>query len=106
MRVPKSTSQKELKRIEENFIRHTKKPDADNLIKFYIDCLDGIIFEGDQKVEIGQVIRLKSKKPCVMIFIEEVEEELSVDDFPPWIMGVLKDLNSSTAEKNYSQTHC
>lgn len=37
--------------------KHTSKPDLDNLEKFYLDCLTGMIFNDD-----SQVVRLASKK--------------------------------------------
>jgi Holliday junction resolvase RusA-like endonuclease len=48
------------------------KPDIDNLIKFYLDCMNGLVFKDD-----SQVIKIAARKqytenPYVMIEIVEV----------------------------------
>lgn len=45
---PKSTSKK--KRSELIGSPHQSKPDVDNCMKFYLDCLKEIVFEDDAKV--------------------------------------------------------
>lgn len=51
---PKSFSQKKKKEIyavrPDELISHTSKPDVDNLIKFYLDCATGIIWDDDCKI--------------------------------------------------------
>jgi Holliday junction resolvase RusA-like endonuclease len=37
--------------------RHDKKPDLDNLEKFYLDCMNGYVFKDD-----GQICEMRSKK--------------------------------------------
>lgn len=61
--------------------KHTSKPDLDNLEKFYLDCLTGIIFEDDSKV-----VKLTSKKSysnnprteiCVMGYKRSLGDEVN-----------------------------
>src|SRR5881396_3796178 len=53
MPIPKSIPKKMLSLYESGLLKHEKKPDTDNLIKLYLDCMDGIMFDGDQKVSLG-----------------------------------------------------
>lgn len=53
------------------FLRHEKKPDIDNLVKLYLDCLDGNLFFGDQQVSLGYCEKFYSKTPSTFIKIEE-----------------------------------
>lgn len=50
MPVPKSWSQKKRLAALNGDISHNCKPDLDNLIKFYLDCMNKIIFNDDAKV--------------------------------------------------------
>ena len=56
MPIPKSTSKKNRELMNLGLIRHTKKPDLDNLVKF-IDCLNGLVWEDD-----SQICRLEASK--------------------------------------------
>lgn len=77
MPILKSTAKKELPRHESGLLKHEKKPDIDNFIKLYLDCLDGIIFEGDQKVMLGSAFKLYHPEPKTIIVIEERLDILS-----------------------------
>ena len=57
MPIPKSLSEAKKNAKLWGLIKHTAKPDLDNLEKFYLDCLTGIIFSDD-----SQVVQLSSKK--------------------------------------------
>jgi len=57
MPIPKSTSKKNRELMNLGLIRHTKRPDLDNLIKFVKDCLNGLAWEDD-----SQVCRLEASK--------------------------------------------
>ncbi len=75
--------QKALK--ESGIEKHTKKPDVDNLIKFYMDCLDGIAFEGDQKVTLGACVKLYHINPKTIIWIDETSNCLNDWEVDPMI---------------------
>jgi len=48
--VPKSTSTAKRKQMLRDDIHHMIKPDNDNLQKYYLDCMTGIIYEDDCQV--------------------------------------------------------
>src|SRR5258708_3079547 len=58
MAIPKSTPKRLLPLYQTGLVKHLKKPDTDNFIKIYLDCLDGICFVGDQRVSLGPSIKL------------------------------------------------
>jgi Holliday junction resolvase RusA-like endonuclease len=57
MGVPASTSKKRTEACLQNEELPTKKPDIDNIIKAYLDAMNGIVYKDDT-----QVIRLSAKK--------------------------------------------
>ncbi len=71
MPIPKSLPKKVLKCFESGLLKYEKKPDVDNLLKLYLDCLDNICFDGDQKVSLGHSIKLYDPNPRTIIFINE-----------------------------------
>ncbi len=52
-------------------LRHILKPDVDNLIKFYLDCMNGLVYEDDKTVAIGQAYKICSDSPRTVIQIRE-----------------------------------
>jgi Holliday junction resolvase RusA-like endonuclease len=71
MPIPSSTAKKVRDSYDQGHSRHEKKPDIDNLIKLWLDCMDGICFEGDQKVSLGDCFKLYHPNPCTRIIITE-----------------------------------
>ena len=69
--IPKSFSKKKRLLYETEEVRHEAKPDVDNLIVFYMNRLDGIYFEGDQKVSLGPCYKFYGRAPRTEILIEE-----------------------------------
>lgn len=51
------TSKKKTNMMLNGEIQHTKKPDLDNMIKYILDCMNGIVFEDDK-----QVVSIKGRK--------------------------------------------
>ncbi len=74
MPIPSSLSKKKRKILSDDSHRHEKKPDVDNMVKLYLDCLDNICFQGDQKVSLGNCIKLYSPNPRTVITIYEYDE--------------------------------
>ncbi len=83
MPIPKSLPKKHLWIYESGFLKHEKKPDVDNLIKLYLDCMDGICFDGDQKVSLGASVKLYHPFPKTIIVINETSELLSPLEVDP-----------------------
>ncbi len=77
MPIPKSLPKKFLNECLIHNIKHTKKPDIDNFCKLYLDCLDGIILNGDQKVSIGGAIKIYHSQPKTIIWINETTQKLT-----------------------------
>ena len=50
MPIPKSGSKRIVALMKSGEIKHTKKPDLDNLIKFTKDCLNGVVWKDDSQV--------------------------------------------------------
>lgn len=48
--VPKNTSRIRTRQMHANVIRHIKKPDLDNCVKFALDCLKQIVFQDDNQI--------------------------------------------------------
>lgn len=66
---PKSCSKK--KRAELLGREHTNKPDLDNLLKFYLDGLNGIAYSDDSQIaRYGDSCKLWGEKPRTRIIID------------------------------------
>ena len=50
MPIPSGTSKKKLEKMLKGEVRHDKRPDTTNLIKFAEDCLNGIVLVDDSQV--------------------------------------------------------
>ncbi len=50
---------------------HTTKPDIDNLVKFYLDCLNGIAWEDDKQIIYIQATKTYSEEPLTSVIIQE-----------------------------------
>lgn len=83
MPIPKGISKKEQALYHSGVLKYEKKPDVDNFIKLYLDCIDSIVFDGDQKVQLGPSIRLYHPDPKTIIILNETEELLSPLEVDP-----------------------
>lgn len=72
MPIPQSIPKKHLDLFKSETLRHDKKPDIDNLVKLYLDCMDGIVLDGDQKVSLGPCIKIYSPNPRTEIWVESM----------------------------------
>lgn len=80
MPIPKSTPKKVLPLYESGLLKHTKKPDIDNLVKLYLDCLDGIVIHQDQKCSLGSCVKVYHTDPKSIIWIHETTHIVSAQD--------------------------
>lgn len=71
MPIPKSTSKKNRAEILEGRIKHTKKPDLDNLVKYINDCMNGIVFVDDSQIISSSEDKIYSDNPRTEIYVEE-----------------------------------
>jgi Holliday junction resolvase RusA-like endonuclease len=72
MPIPKSTSKKKSWAMIKDEIKHTKKPDISNLIKFIEDCLNGVVWKDDSQIIYLAGGKFYSEEPKTIIMIEEV----------------------------------
>jgi len=79
MPIPKSIRKRDVELYNSSMLKHDKKPDVDNLVKLYLDCLDGIIIQGDQKVSLGPCMKVYDASPKTIIWIHETTQKLT-----PW----------------------
>ncbi len=83
MPIPKSIPKKSIPLYESGFLKHEKKPDVDNFVKLYLDCIDGILFDGDQKVTLGSCVKLYHAEPKTIIMLSETKEVLTPEEVDP-----------------------
>ncbi len=57
-----------------NIIHHTKKPDTSNVMKFYEDCGNGILWKDDCLLIDEHPIKRYAEKACTIIEIMEIKE--------------------------------
>jgi len=77
MPIPISQSKKKVQLMAAGEIKHTKKPDLDNLIKFTKDCLNGVIWKDDAQVFsiIAEKRYDSNPKTIISIFTDEIIKE-------------------------------
>lgn len=68
--IPKNISKKKYINYLDNVIRPTKKPDADNIAKIYMDALNGVAYYDDSQVVEVYVSKLYGKTPRVDFKLE------------------------------------
>ena len=83
MRILSSTRKRDLPLFSSGLLKHENKPDVDNLVKLYLDCLDGIAFEGDQGITLGTAMKLYHPFPKTVIILQETQQVLSPLEVDP-----------------------
>lgn len=68
--IPKSYSEKRKKALDGQM--RPKKPDVDNIAKFYLDALNEILYDDDAQIVSLNVIKRYSILPSVIITFDEV----------------------------------
>lgn len=76
MKIPSGLNKKDMALYQSGRVKHIKKPDVDNLVKLYLDCLDGIFLDGDQAVSLGPCIKVYDSEPKTIIWITESSQLL------------------------------
>lgn len=80
MPIPKSMSKRERVDAVKGYLKHVKKPDVDNLVKLYLDVLTGTAIADDNRVSLGNAIKVYSCRPRVEIYIEETDRILTMNE--------------------------
>lgn len=73
MPMPASTSKKRKADMLEDIIKHTVKPDCDNLIKAILDALNGVAWYDDAQIVTLHVQKKYVETPNIYITIHETE---------------------------------
>lgn len=71
MPIPSSASKRIRKAMLDGEIKHTKKLDLDNMAKFLLDCIKGIVIEDDNQVFTLYAKKIYSDTPKTIAEIEE-----------------------------------
>lgn len=71
MPIPASLSKKKQKELENQ--HHIKRPDIDNIVKFYQDVLEGVCYDKDETIAELNATKLYSFNPRVEITIQKME---------------------------------
>lgn len=58
-------------------LRHVLRPDVDNMIKFYLDALKGVLYKDDSQISIHGSIKIYSNNPRTIIQVAESERIIS-----------------------------
>lgn len=77
MTIPKSMPKHEKSLAQEGLLKHIKKPDIDNLMKLYFDCLSKIVIQDDSTASIAYAIKLYHPEPKTVIQISETKAYIS-----------------------------
>lgn len=71
--IPSSISKKQKAKILSGEILHVKRKDCTNMVKFYEDCIKGIVFRDDSQVVESIARKHYSEQPRVLINIRRIE---------------------------------
>lgn len=74
-KIPKAASKVKRMSMMNGSIRPLTRPDASNCIKFYEDCLKGLVFDDDSQVVEIKARKFYSEKPRVVIKVSKLQEE-------------------------------
>lgn len=77
MPIPKGIRKRDKELYNSGLLKHENKPDVDNLLKLYLDCMTGIFFEDDKKVALGSVTKIYHPEPKTIIYIQESKQLLT-----------------------------
>jgi Holliday junction resolvase RusA-like endonuclease len=69
--IPTSFSKQKRKDALEGILKPTKKPDADNILKCFLDAMNGIVYLDDKQVVNIHLTKLYAEVPAVEIMVKE-----------------------------------
>lgn len=74
--IPSSTPKKHLFKFTNNYEKHIKKPDIDNVIKSIFDSLNNLAFDDDSNIIKLNATKLYSENPRVELVLKEVKYDI------------------------------
>lgn len=75
MPIPKSTLGIKKRQMANGVIAHQKKPDLDNMIKFYLDCMNKVTFADDSQICEIRAKKIYSNNPGTLVRIIPLTDE-------------------------------
>ena len=69
--IPASFSKQKRKDALEGILKPTKKPDADNILKCFLDAMNGIVYLDDKPVVNIHLTKVYAETPAVEIMVKE-----------------------------------
>jgi len=69
--IPTSFSKQKRKDALSGFIKPTKKPDADNILKCFLDSMNDIVYLDDKQVVNLHVTKVYAETPAVEVMVKE-----------------------------------
>lgn len=76
--IPKSMPKKLRWYAERGLMRKRTRPDSDNYVKLYLDCMNEIILEDDAHASIGEADKFFHAEPKTIIYVDECFEILNI----------------------------
>lgn len=68
--IPKATSRVKKREMIADVFHHQKKPDIDNLAKFVLDCMNGIVFKDDSQIYRLYLEKMYAQDEGILILID------------------------------------
>lgn len=69
--IPKSYAKAKKEMAKNGDLKHTKRPDVDNLSKSVLDALNGLAYEDDKQVYDLRIVKFYSDEPRTEVVLEE-----------------------------------
>jgi Holliday junction resolvase RusA-like endonuclease len=69
--IPASFSKQKRKDALEGILKPTKKPDADNILKCFLDAMNGIVYLDDKQVVNIHLTKVYAETPAVEVMVKE-----------------------------------
>lgn len=80
MPIPKSTSKKVREQMKQGEMHHMRRPDIDNLSKFYLDCMNELVFSDDAQIWTLYARKVYSSYPSTLIRIRPYTKNIYQDE--------------------------
>ena len=86
MPVPKAATKKVRQQMIVDEYKHMRRPDLDNLAKFYLDALNGLVFSDDAQICELNLRKVYGMSPSVLIrikphYMNVPQEPIEDDDY-------------------------
>ena len=73
MPIPKSATKRARNEITQGILKHTKKPDLDNMAKAVLDALNRLAYKDDSQIYSLTLYKTYDDTPCIIVTIKEMD---------------------------------